>query len=294
MKNLLQPLEGFDEQTYLRLNPDVKGAVDANQFSSGWHHYLLYGFRENRLGVSKDVHHTVDSLFNSEQSDKQPPENLRKRVHGVGSLESFESVGRMISLDIQSAVKIHLSLDESQAVYDFGCGCGRVIKYVSALLGKGKYYGSDIDPEAITWCSENLESIGEFKVNEISPPLPYTADSFDFIYSISVFTHLPEYMQFEWLEELNRVSKAGALLLLTTHGESLLKNVPDSILQDFKSHGFFYAVGDGTEGLPDFYQTSFHTHDYIRDRWSKYFEILDIIPRGIANHQDLVLCRKLG
>lgn len=292
MKLLQSPLKDFDEEQYLRLNPDVKQAVDAKQFSSGWHHFLLYGFLEERQGVTPDVQKVVNSLLNSEQSEALPPENLRKRVHGEGNLASFESVGRMISLDIHNAINGHLSIENNTKVYDFGCGCARVIKYLKSILGNGIYYGSDIDEEAINWCSGNLSSIADFKVNVMNPPLPYDNCSFDFIYSISVFTHLPEDMQFLWLDELNRVSRKNALILLTTHGESLLKNVPDEITKQFLDHGFFYAVGEGTEGLPDFYQTSFHTHDYIKKSWSQYFEIVDIIPRGIANHQDLILCRK--
>lgn len=36
----------------------------------------------------------------------------------------------------------------------------------------------------------------------------------------------------------------------------------------------------------------FHTHDYIRERWGEYFEILDIIPEASNNHQDIVVMRR--
>ena len=39
-----------DEQRYLDLNPDVRGAVDAGQFPSARAHFLSYGLREKRLG----------------------------------------------------------------------------------------------------------------------------------------------------------------------------------------------------------------------------------------------------
>jgi hypothetical protein len=56
--------------------------------------------------------------------------------------------------------------------------------------------------------------------------------------------------------------------------------------------GFYYSVGDGTNGLPDFYQTSFQTNAYVEREWSRHFNIKEIRPRGIANHQDLVICAK--
>jgi hypothetical protein len=47
-----------------------------------------------------------------------------------------------------------------------------------------------------------------------------------------------------------------------------------------------------TEGLPDFYQTAFHTHEYVQREWNKYFEIVNIKTKGIGQHQDAVLVRK--
>jgi hypothetical protein len=54
--------------------------------------------------------------------------------------------------------------------------------------------------------------------------------------------------------------------------------------------GFYYSVGKGTDGLPDFYQTSFHSEDYIFNEWSRFYRIVRVIKRGIANYQDLVVC----
>lgn len=42
----------------------------------------------------------------------------------------------------------------------------------------------------------------------------------------------------------------------------------------------------------DYYRSTFHTHDYIRSEWSKYFDIITIIPGYIGNNQDLVVMRK--
>lgn len=39
---------GFDEQTYLHVNDDVRALVDERQVVSGYRHYLMYGAMENR------------------------------------------------------------------------------------------------------------------------------------------------------------------------------------------------------------------------------------------------------
>ncbi len=46
------PLPGFDEETYLRLNPDVLVAVAEGKFRSGREHYEHYGREEGRLAVA--------------------------------------------------------------------------------------------------------------------------------------------------------------------------------------------------------------------------------------------------
>ena len=219
-----------------------------------------------------------------------PPEHLRKRTHGDECLSSFENIGRVISSDIHSSINSIIELGEHCRILDFGCGCGRVIKYFHESSANSRLYGTDIDEDVISWCQHHLSHIGEFITNEESPPLPFGDDFFDFVYSISVFTHLPEDMQFAWLEELRRVTKRGGYLLLTTHGEELFQTTSEEDKRQFREKGFYYSVGSGTEGLPDFYQTSFHTKDYIYSHWSKFFEIKKIIKKGIANHQDLILC----
>jgi hypothetical protein len=57
-----------------------------------------------------------------------------------------------------------------------------------------------------------------------------------------------------------------------------------------KSKGFFYnESADKTEGLPDFYQTAYHTQNYIRQNWEHYFKVIDIFPMAIEYHQDAIL-----
>ncbi len=38
----------FNENSYLRCNPDVSAAVYRGDFKSGWHHYRVYGRKEGR------------------------------------------------------------------------------------------------------------------------------------------------------------------------------------------------------------------------------------------------------
>jgi hypothetical protein len=98
-------------------------------------------------------------------------------------------------------------------------------------------------------------------------------------------------MQFAWFSELRRVMRIGSFAVLTTHSTDL---IPTSVKETLQDPEFYYYVGSGTEGLPAFYQTSFQTIEYIHKRWSEYFVVRKIIPKGIARHQDLVLCQRVA
>jgi SAM-dependent methyltransferase len=220
-----------------------------------------------------------------------PPEPLRVRVHGDADLAGFEMVARGIAGILRAAIPPDVDFGPCCRVLDFGCGCGRVLRYVQPFCGGAAFSGTDIDEEAIAWCQRALGHLGTFSANAAWPPLGFADATFDLIYAVSVFTHLPEDMQDAWLAELQRVARPGAYILLTTHGPDL---IPAAHRADLDRAGFVYLAGSGTTGLPAFYQTAFHTGDYVRARWGTVFEIVRIIPRGIMNHQDLIVCRREG
>jgi ubiquinone/menaquinone biosynthesis C-methylase UbiE len=276
---------GFDEALYLDENADVRRSIANGEFNSALHFYFLHGRHENRSG-GPEAENPPEIRFKG----PIPPRALRKRVHGHTQLFSFERVGAAISKNLLDAASRHMSLGVDWHVFDFGCGCGRVFVYFKEAAGC-QMTGSDIDGEAIAWCRDNLGDFGNFVQNSARPPLPIADASFDVVYSVSVFTHLPERMQFQWLKELRRVTKPGGFLLLTTRG---IDQVPLTWFQRlrFRWTGFVYVAGGKTPGLPDFYRNAFHSESYIRRLWGEYFEIVEFKPRGINVEQDLVLCRK--
>lgn len=292
---ITSPLINFDEQSYLKSNPDVEKAIIEGQVISGLSHYLSYGYYENRKGGLIEIDQKIKNLLDNKKEGIVPPPNLRIRVQQAEDIFIYKTIGSMVTFDMHSAIESYgVDLGQNSRILDFGCGCGRVVRWLNYLYEDCNFYGTDIDEEAILWCQNNISSIGYFTVNKNDPPFTYPADYFNCIYSISVFTHLPEDMQFSWLEELHRVTKDDGLLLLSVHGEQLFPKDQPIFKQQFIENGFFYSVDQqGTDGLPDFYQTTFHTEPYIRSEWSKYFKIVDIIKKGVANNQDLVVCRKI-
>lgn len=85
-------------------------------------------------------------------------------------------------------------------------------------LAPGKFTGTDIDPDNIQWCKENVPQ-AEFAAIGLHPPTRFASESFDLVYGISVFTHLSETDQDRWLAELQRITKPGAAVLMSSQGE---------------------------------------------------------------------------
>lgn len=221
-----------------------------------------------------------------------PPDQLRLRVHGAADEATFLSVGGVVASHVKRILKEEQrSLQTFQHILDFGSGCGRVLRFFEDQRESCQFFATDVDPEAINWCKENLGGLAKFSINGSNPPLCYENDFFDLVLAISVFTHLPEDMEQLWLAELLRVTKPGGILLLSIHGDRSFRHVPANSFEELSLQGFCYAHCGNTAGLPEYYQTSFHSEEYIRQHWASYFHIRRVVPIG---HQDVVVCDKRG
>ena len=222
-----------------------------------------------------------------------PTASLRYRVNGRPELVGFLAQGEACCIDLQNALAgIGKRVDSLGEVLDFGCGCGRTLRWFDSFSGASRFSGTDIDAEAIGFCRTALPGM-HFSVNGALPPLPYPDGQFDLIYSISVLTHLDEEYQFRWLEELQRIAAPGGIVLLSLHGRHCWSNLPAELFARIESDGFLFSAENVWKGIfPEWYQTAFHTETYVRNCFSRYFQVLDYLPRGISDFQDLVVLKK--
>lgn len=221
-----------------------------------------------------------------------PPEHLQIRVTGAAAGQ-FHTAGAKVAEQIAGLLeRAERPLQSFNRILDFGCGPGRVISSIKDMHPTAKLSGSDIDAEAIEWAQQNLGDIGDFRVNGATGPLPFKDEAFDLVYSISIFTHLPEEMQWGVLSELRRVLKPGGVLL-TTKLDPLAYDLPQEVKDEAAERGFAYwGAASETDGLPDFYRLAYHTSDYVEREWGRYFEVLHIGAHDLNNTQDAVLLRR--
>lgn len=225
-----------------------------------------------------------------------PPPLLRYRVHGALDRESFLTVGERIARELKESLRlVSKDLTSFGHILDFGCGCGRVCRWLLQNPGSCCFYGTDIDEEAISWCRREIHA-ATFQVNNPLPPLCFPDETFGFIYAVSVFSHLDEDYQVAWLKELKRTAKPNAILILSTHGKAAQAGLSAEDLATLEEKGFLFKVHDRgrfkSDGLPDFYQSAYHTKQYVMDTWSDFFRIRYYIEGGLNTLQDLIVLEK--
>lgn len=184
----------------------------------------------------------------------------------------------------------NIKLSSFETILEFGCGCGRVLREFSELEN-AELYGSDYNPKFIKWCQKNLYC-ADFSINKLEPPLHFENSKFDFIYLISVFTHLPKSTQMNWLKELHRITKENKYVLITLQGDNAAKALSEKENKVRTEEGYMERNLD-KPGSNHF--ASFHTKQCFEAMIKDMFRIIDISCGGKPNYpsQDLYLLQKI-
>lgn len=251
--------------------------------------YRIYVF----LRVFNPREFIRNQSFRRQHSGSQipiPPIRLIVRVSGISSISSFLREGFLaVESMIGCLEKNGVKFAEFDSILDFGCGCGRVIRHLT-WMDETLIVGTDSDAEAIEWCNKFVPQI-EFQVNGTLPPLDSPDESFDFIYGLSVLTHMPEEYQRSWMSELWRVLKVGGYLLLSLRGLHYLPVLTSSELKEFSQGNVVvrFAEGAGSNLCNAYHPLVFVSRELGRD-----FDLVDHIPKGAKGnpYQDLYLFRK--
>ena len=86
-----------------------------------------------------------------------PPARLRAQIGpSHADLRVFLESGRVQAGLIGDLLRENgTSIEDLDAILDWGCGCGRVLRHWSGL-GRTQVFGCDINPKMVDWCRENL------------------------------------------------------------------------------------------------------------------------------------------
>ncbi len=204
-----------------------------------------------------------------------------------------------------------LEMAGADTILDFGCGCGRLIRYFARFADTCRLVGVDPDRLAIEWCRAHLD-FATFEVTAAKPPTLFADGLFDGVYALSVFSHLPEALHRAWLEELHRITRPGGTVVLTTQGrycadEFLASTAPSDMptaeqlrgdLPELEDRGYLYYSYDfEIESLPaiaareELYGMTFILPEYVRTHWTDLFELV-ALHEAPKKWQDFVVLRR--
>jgi len=230
-------------------------------------------------------------------------------------LEYHVGGGLATAMDISERAERHnRPFDSASNVLDFGCGTSRILRYMVEFLPGPQYWGTEVVREAIDWAKTEFPEI-RYLHHDNTPHLEFPDHMFDIIYAYSIFTHFEEEFHLRWLSELHRILEDDAMMILTVHGERILRRCRDEedireqmcigsqdyeeICKKFYGYGYvFYSPYNhqwlSQGGLDsEVFGITFISKEYIRDNWSGYFQILEHDEGAISNWQDWVVMRKL-
>ncbi len=243
-----------------------------------------------------------------------PPAVLRARI-GVGiDVAHFVGTGLEAAETIKTAVAGQgRDLAELSLVYDWGCGCGRLLIPLEQHVRAGTVLaGSDVDDEAIAWL-QGARPAMRLAVNGFQPPLPAADGEVDLLISSSILTHLSEPDQDSWLAEVRRVLAPGGIALISVCGHGMHDAMRTGRIQtrdkdltarlaempDLDDKGFIFVPYQRTgwnerdfPGVTGQYGLAFHSPAYVDERWGKWFDVAGQDERALNAHQDLVVLRR--
>ncbi len=229
-----------------------------------------------------------------------PDDDRRFRVIGDRDLTGFLNTGATDFHRVSEVVQklTGRPLWAFDKVLDWGVGCGRLARHFPEQHANA-LTGCDIDHDNVEWCEANLN--GRFVTSSLVPPLPFADGTFDVVYGVSIFTHLRQALQDQWLAELRRITRVGGLVLTTVHGETAVEffrlrpREYAYLKAEIARTGLLVSSGngqlDGFVEKPREYVNVFHDRRYVERHWSRYFDVLRVIPGYIFTH-DLVVMRR--
>jgi ubiquinone/menaquinone biosynthesis C-methylase UbiE len=241
LKTFAKALLRFPADAFIRSSRALPERIDI-QFSKRIGSYLM-----EYAGISGKYYPYKDDrashvLLKPTNNRRPPPESdfpvppPRLWLCSEGTPEDYLSSGRehvekMMSILRPSGV----SLQPGHRILDFGCGTGRMLRWLRNKAGECIIWGVDIQAQHIAWCQGHLSPPFRFATTTSLPHLPFEDRYFDFIYAGSVFTHIADLAD-AWLLELRRVLVPGGKLYITIQD----KHSIDIILKFPPNHHLYW------------------------------------------------------
>ena len=193
------------------------------------------------------------------------------------------------------------TFDDVDRWLDFGCGYGRVVRFLVGRVPPGRVFVSDVIGEGVDFCS------AEFGVHPVRSEAELdrvSLGSFDFIYAVSVITHLNEPNSTAFLRLVGESLTEGGIALFTAHGRWAIENVglygseyearQLEIAALVEERGIAYLPYDFVD---EDYGMTWHSREYIEAKMAELHggQVAPLMFRSHAldGHQDVYAFQRL-
>lgn len=213
--------------------------------------------------------------------------------------QAYVGVGLSALECLQHALR-ETSAPPPRRILDFGCGYGRVLRFLAAAWPEAEVYGTDMDAEGLGFCTHHFSCYG-FRTDLENGPR-WVKPRFDLIWVGSVFTHLGVADCQRLIRHLAEFLAPGGLVVFTTHGalaQGRMKNYDDlyrlepaaldAIVRDCETAGHGYAdypkrPGYGVSATSEVWVNNMIAEAGLQRRL--------FLPAGWAQHQDVFAAQR--
>jgi SAM-dependent methyltransferase len=221
------------------------------------------------FGVKSDIH-PKDLMFQFYLKQDQD-----FQTGGIGVRSYFES-GRESAQRIDDLIHRFAAPNQRRLnILEFASGYGCVTRHLEYSNHNHHTIACDIHPEAIEFLERvmGVEAI----LSEAVPEKFHPRHSFQVIFAISFFSHMPNMTWGRWLRTLVDLLSENGILIFTTHGEKIARTWrADKGISDywgeivFDESGYWFRPETEQHDLPtDEYGTTLVTPLYVTNRISE-------------------------
>ena len=172
--------------------------------------------------LETDLHVALEKLVAEDPAFvaavKRPLITLVAKGDGMnsGPLDYYLNVvTRRSTVSTEALVRVNRSGASVRSILDFGCGFGRVTRWLLATFPDALLVAMDVDKRAVE-AMQTIFSVEAYAIDKGGTALPQL--SFDLIWVGSLFTHISAEGSLRLLQLLQGMLNSQGLLLVTTHG----------------------------------------------------------------------------
>ncbi|WP_321335707.1 class I SAM-dependent methyltransferase [Breoghania sp.] len=166
------------------------------------------------------VIHAEDEIFNFAAKKMAHSAALADYMRG-GSACAHQIARKMTDLNVGPVIDDGTEMARPARVLEFASGYGRVTRHLKKTIDC-EVHASDIHPQACEFIEKELQVTAI--VSDYEPENFKTTTNYDFVFALSLFSHLPDRLFGRWLKRLYDCLEVNGVLLVTTIGQTTLRD----------------------------------------------------------------------